>query len=418
MPILRFTDRTLAALACGRPQRDYWDATLPGFGVRIGARTKTFFIRYRTAQAQRRQILGTYPSVTLAEARSQAQAVLRSCDAGHDPAQDQTTARERTFGALAVLYLEKHAMRKKRSWRDDARMIRIELATWHDRPIRSLRRVDVRELLDEVVARGAPVLANRVLALIRKMLNFGLDREWIEANVAAKMPRPTIERARTRVLSPAELERLWAWLARPAPANLTIDGVVRPINAEHWRLAQAVLQLRLLTAQRGSEITAMRWTDLDLETGWWTIPTEIAKNGLAHRVFLAPAVVTILRGLSRTAGESASAKCNFPAASSTDGAVFRGIVGPRHRRPILIGLPVDNFQPKDLRRTASSLMTGGGVPRETVKRVLNHVERDITAVYDRYSYDPEKRQALLWWAARLDAIVTGRASKVLPFRRA
>ena len=412
MPTLRFTDRTLAALPCGTPQRDYYDATLPGFGVRVGARTKTFFVRYRTAQAQRRHYLGTYPDIALTEAREQARTALRQRDEGRDPAEDHATARARTFGALAALYVEKHAMQHKRSWRDDARMIRQELGGWYDRPVLSLRRGEVRMLLDDIVARGAPVLANRVLALVRKMLNFGLDREWVEANVAAKMPRPTTERSRTRVLSAAELQQLWAWLDRPAPAGL---------EARHWALSQAVLKLRLLTAQRGAEILAMQWPDLDLETGWWTIPGEVAKNGLAHRVFLAPAAVRILRGLADSAGaasESASAKCNLPAAGSTDGAVFRGIVGPRHRRPVLVGLPLDNFQPKDLRRTASSLMTGGGVPRETVKRVLNHVERDVTAVYDRYSYDPEKRDALLWWAARLEAIVAGRAAKVLPFRRA
>jgi hypothetical protein len=54
------------------------------------------------------------------------------------------------------------------------------------------------------------------------------------------------------------------------------------------------------------------------------------------------------------------------------------------------------------------MMTGTGIPRLTVKRILNHVEREITAVYDRHSYDAEKREALEAWAARLMTIVSNK----------
>ena len=80
-------------------------------------------------------------------------------------------------------------------------MIRQELDVWGDRPVASIRRADVRELLEQIVDRGAPVLANRVLALVRKMLNFAIDQDWIDANPAAKMARPGAEKARSRVLS-------------------------------------------------------------------------------------------------------------------------------------------------------------------------------------------------------------------------
>jgi hypothetical protein len=52
-------------------------------------------------------------------------------------------------------------------------------------------------------------------------------------------------------------------------------------------------------------------------------------------------------------------------------------------------------------------MTGMGISRLTVKKILNHVERDVTAIYDRHSYDPEKRTALEAWGRRLEAIVSG-----------
>jgi hypothetical protein len=56
-------------------------------------------------------------------------------------------------------------------------------------------------------------------------------------------------------------------------------------------------------------------------------------------------------------------------------------------------------------------MTGMGISRLTVKKILNHAERDVTAIYDRHSYDPEKRSALDAWARRLDAIVSHKPAK-------
>ncbi len=62
-------------------------------------------------------------------------------------------------------------------------------------------------------------------------------------------------------------------------------------------------------------------------------------------------------------------------------------------------------------------MAGGGVPRLTICKILNHVEKGITAVYDRHSYDAEKQAALAWWDQKLSAILAGKASKVLPFSK-
>ena len=69
----------------------------------------------------------------------------------------------------------------------------------------------------------------------------------------------------------------------------------------------------------------------------------------------------------------------------------------------------------DLRRTAASLMAGAGVPRLVVSKILNHVESGVTAVYDRHSYDLEKRAALGFWGKRVDDLVHGRRGKLLRF---
>ena len=100
-----------------------------------------------------------------------------------------------------------------------------------------------------------------------------------------------------------------------------------------------------------------------------------------------------------------------------DGYVFAGIRGPRQRRGVLIGLGLEDVRPHDFRRTAASVMASGAVPRVTISKILNHVETSIAAVYDRHSYDPEKKTALIWWAPKLDAIVSGKRSRVLPFAK-
>jgi integrase len=403
MPTIAMNDKAVAALKPQPKQIDYFDRALPGFGLRVSPKgRKTWMLLHRINGKLQRLTLrdkesevSTYPLLTLATARDLAREALQASSIGRDPHAEQQQTRERTFGKLAALYIEQHAKRKKRSWRDDARMIRQELDVWNNRTVTTIRRADVRELLESIVQRGAPVLANRLLALVRKMLNFAVDREWIDANVAAKMARPAAEQSRTRVLTAEELRTIWTWLGRKA---------AKGDDNSHWRLAQAALKLRLLTAQRGGEVIGMRWADIDLAGAWWTIPAEQSKNKLPHRVPLTKSAVKILCELRAAAGEKAV-------------YVFAGIRGPRHRRGVLEKLPIEDVRPHDFRRTAASMMAGAGVPRITIAKVLNHVETSVTAIYDRHSYDGEKLAALTWWDSRLEAIVKNKGSKVLPFAK-
>jgi integrase len=116
------------------------------------------------------------------------------------------------------------------------------------------------------------------------------------------------------------------------------------------------IQLRLLTAQRGAEILAMRWDQIS--NGWWTILAEIAKNGLAHRVALSGPMLALLEEI-RPLGTGS--KWVFPAA---DGDGHRVAVHKAHNR-VRRRCGVDFF-PHDLRRTAASHMTGLGISRPVV----------------------------------------------------
>jgi integrase len=68
---------------------------------------------------------------------------------------------------------------------------------------------------------------------------------------------------------------------------------------------------------------------------------------------------------------------------------------------------VDDFRAHDFRRTAASMMAGMGIPRLVIGKILNHIEPGVTKVYDRYTYDKEKQEALNAWGARLSRVVSG-----------
>ena len=125
----------------------------------------------------------------------------------------------------------------------------------------------------------------------------------------------------------------------------------------------------------------MRWADIDDD--WWTVTT--AKNGMNHRVPLSPQTLQILRGAPRR-GENV-----FCAPKAPEGPL-RGYRKAFKRAGALAGVVA--ARPHDLRRTAASMMTSMGVSRIVVGHILNHAERGVTAVYDRYSYDAEKRAAV------------------------
>ncbi len=358
MPKAHLTHRIIDTFVAGRWMTDYWDGQLPGFGVRVSkSGRKTFIVRYQGANGSKRRLnLGMYPVMSLAEARDQAREKLAAIARGEDPQVEKVAERQApTFGELSEIYLERHAKVKKRRWQEDERKLRVDLLPhWKSRKAGSIARADVTELLDGIVARGAPIMANRVKALISKIFNFGIGRGLVEHNPCLLVPMPARERPRERVLSEDEIRRLWTLLEDENPTM------------------SATFKMRLLTAQRGVEVLKMRWRHID--GTWWTIPAEVAKNGLTHRVPLAPQVLTLLDELRPQTGKSAWV---FASPRKTS----RPIVSVQSAAERLAERSGIAFTPHDLRRTAASFMTSMGISRLVVSKLLNHVESGVTSIY-------------------------------------
>lgn len=398
MPKATFTVRWIEAVKPPeKGQVDYFDTKPPGVGLRIsnGGR-KTWFVMYRSGERLRRLTLGTFPSLSLSDARSQAEAAKRAVALGEDPAlQKQSVRIAPTVADLSAQYIDMYAKVHKKSWRGDERIFHREiLPHWGRRKAHDITRRDVIALLDSIVERGAPIQANRVLALVRKLFNWAISRDLLEYNPCTQVKAPGKEQQRDRVLTDEEIRLVW----------------------NTWKqlklIPSAQFKIRLLTAQRGGEVLTMRWEDIDLESGWWTIPAHVAKNALSHRVPLSAPAKDILQTLRVTTGNG---HWVFPSSKRSDKHITQPgihiyVQAVRQQSGV-------SFVPHDLRRTAASYMTSMGISRLVVSKVLNHVESGVTRVYDRHSYDAEKRQALDTWGRKVMALVSGETGKVIPIHR-
>ena len=395
MPRMTFTDKSIRGLATEGRAR-YWDASLPGFGIRVSASTKTWIVLYKTPGRVQMQLkLGTFPAMSLATARAEAKRKLGAVHAGGDPASDRLARRASDANTVGRVY-ETYAVEAERlrSWPEIKRICERQiLPAWKARPIGSITRADVRALIAAKAAK-APIAANRLHAQVSRLFSYALQCDLIPANPCAGLPKPHRERARERVLTSQELSDLWTDLEGPERAGLP----------EHLR---DLLLLLLLGGQRLGETSRMQWQHLDLDAGVWTIPSTLAKNGIAHRVPLTPRMQEVIGRRPARAPEHYV----FASGSGYSSPYFRA-----RKAGKILSARGFKFHLHDLRRTVATGMAGAGVPRDHVARVLNHrslTHSTVTAVYDRHGYDAEKRAALDAWDAAIALATSGERGKVL-----
>ncbi len=387
---------------------DYFDTKLTGLGLRVSATgKKSWFLFYRKKgeASSSRLTIGRYPQMTLADAREKGAEVMLTVTRGADPsAEREIDKKAPTFADLAAEYLEQYAKAPRKdgrptklTWKEDERKIKTDLKPWADLKAKDITRRDVVKLLDGIKAR-APVGANRVLALISKIYNVGIDRGIVESNPTARMNRVTEEVPRERVLTQDEIRALWA-----AFGDLAKRADGRGITREGHRLA-VMFKVRLLTAQRGGEVSLMAWEDIDLDRRTWTIPRPYTKTkSNAHEVPLSQQVVDLITSLSEE-----HKGWVFPSAR----AKGKPIVNIRKAAERVVEATGIDFNPHDLRRTAATFVTEMGIPRLVVSKILNHAEGGVTWKYDRHEYEAEKRDALDRWGKRVDEILKNKSGKI------
>jgi integrase len=159
--------------------------------------------------------------------------------------------------------------------------------------------------------------------------------------------------------------------------------------------------------------TAARWPHFDFDKAIWTIPAELSKNGKEHKVPLSPLAIQILTELRGITGEHPHVLASQHSIKKPDKSYSERVLSRAVREnEDHFGIP--HFTPHDLRRTAASMMTGIGIPRLHVEKVLNQTLSDIAEVYDRHDYFEEKKIALNRWADHLKTVLANRTPKVVP----
>jgi integrase len=400
---MTFSDKFVKALKPKEGQTKPYDIrekSGDGFGITVfPSGKKSFIFFYQFGARKRRMTIGKYPRCSLADAKRIHREALTSLEGGKDPAMEKHDQKidERdasTINALIEIYLEKWAIPRKKTWKEDRRILFKDIKPiWGKRKAKDIKRREVIDLLDKIKERGAPIIANRTLATIRRMFNFAIERDIIEHSPCIRVKAVAKENRRDRCLTEAEIKILWLALEHPHQ-DKDYQEMIKMSEA-----SKLALKLQLATAQRKGEIVSIEWSDLDLNTRWWTIPASKAKNGNLSRVYLSDLALELLARIKELSGDS---KWAFPAPNKkthiTPDSLSRAI-----NRTIIKDL--EYFTPHDLRRTGATHMCGMKIQRLVVSKILNHADNSVTAIYDRHSYDAEKAHALEAWGRKISQII-------------
>ncbi|WP_409565593.1 tyrosine-type recombinase/integrase [Methylobacterium sp. E-045] len=385
------------------------DTRCKGLELRVtsgGARSWSFRFRDPRSGRVTRATIGSYPEVSLADARERANGLRRSVSAGVNPVVEKRREREasksNTFRALSDRYLNEHARRFKRSAPADQRNLRLHvLPKWADRRYDEIQRRDVIDLCEGMVAAGTATNANRIQALISSVYSFAVDADLVAANPCVRLRKRGAENIGRRVLTDEEVVLFW-------------HGIVNPPVSRRVGLA---LRIALLTGARVSEIAQAERGEFshidDPERAGWVLPTARSKNGCAH--------FTPLSGLAReTISEAinladSTSRFLFPSPSARSKPISGHVLSVAMQRfGSSVGAASKASQswasgppsPHDLRRTVATRLAALGCPSEDVSAVLNHKRRDVTGRhYDLYDRAKEKRRALNSWSDALTELV-------------
>jgi integrase len=382
MPRRVLTDRFCigAKSADGEAQTDYFDDRHPGLALRVShtsAKSWTYLFTWSGKRA--RMALGTYPATSLARARTRADEARAELEAGRDPR--LALARPETLRSICEEWATREAGALRTGKDRHAALVRLVYPTLGDRPIGDIRRSDIVRLLDRIADERGPVMADRTLAIIRRVLNwYELRNDDFSSPIRRGMSRTkTHERARARVLTDDELRTVW----RTAEGQGAFGRMVRFL---------------LLTGARRTEAAGMRWAELD--GGDWTLPGARNKTKLDLLRPLPPLALDVIGPRGGTF-------------VFTNGGVLavRGFGELKAAFDRATG-PLPRWTLHDLRRTARSLMSRAGVPADHAERCLGHVIGGVRGVYDRHEYREEKAAAFTALALAIDRIISGRPTLV------
>jgi integrase len=387
------TKLALDNLESGATRREVPDGRTRGlYFILQPSGVASWAVRYRRNGRNQKLTIGRYPEIDLKLARELALKALAEIAAGRDPAAEKKIKRaadrapaDDLVEAAVERFIQRH-VRILKSAREPERVLRREvIEPWKGRRLWDISRRDVQKLIDDIVDRPAPILANRLRTYLKGFFAWCVERDLVEANPVDQVRTPSKETSRDRWLDDAELRSVW----------LTAEALGPPFGS--------VVQLLILTGQRLGEVAGMRWSELDLAAKLWSLPKERVKNGKAHTVPLSEQALWIIQAQPRYAG------CDHVFTANGKTAVV-GFAKIKRRLDSLLPANVPPWRLHDLRRSAATGMARIGVDIVVIEKVLNHssgVLRGIVGVYQRHGYVDERRVALDRWGGHVERLATG-----------
>ncbi|HZJ93438.1 MAG TPA: tyrosine-type recombinase/integrase, partial [Thiopseudomonas sp.] len=372
-----------------------------GLELRIGVRTVwslSYNIKRGSKWTKRRYVMGFYPALSVAAARTQANALKGDIAQGLDPAQAKKEIAEQrqkemdeacTVAELFELWIKSPEMTSRKLGTDEpARMMRKDvLPVIGKRDVKDVTARHLASINNRMAERGNRI-ANIVMALIRQMMGYALDQGIIET--LPRFPRKLEENApRDRVLSIPELVELFDKLPSAKLINTT----------------ELAIKIQLATACRIGELLRAKWSDVCLDAGEWFIPAENSKNGDPLNIYLSQYAQGLFKQLKDISADAEYIVSNVTGAGAIDQKAVTKQVRDRQRGVQIAGrtklfdtliLSGGTWTPHDLRRTAASSMQALQINPYIIERCLNHKPDKITTTY--IPQDPELEMYEAWEA--------------------
>jgi integrase len=362
-----------------------WDSVVKGFGARRQIDGVFYYLRYRFNGSQRIKSIGRHGSpYTPDTARTKAKEKLGKLASGADPfAAETVVLAAETFGAEVKRYLERRrAAMKPRSFMEIERHLMNHARRLAKLRLGNIDRRTIAVLLAEIEEGSGPVARNRVRSSLSAFFAWAIREGFIETNPVVGTGKADEGASRDRVLSEAELARMWAALEEDQFGD--------------------IVRLLVLTAQRREEIGGLRWSEIDFDRGLIVLPPARTKNKRQHELPLSPQARAILkrqphrkdRDLIFGIGEG-------PFSGWSDcKAALDARLGHRKAK-------AKPWRLHDLRRTAATTMAELGVLPHIIEAILNHISghrAGVAGVYQRARYEGPMRDALQRWADHVEQI--------------
>lgn len=352
--------------------------------------------------------VGTYPEVSLKQARERRDAARRLLAEGIDPSEHRKAAKAandeaggNTFKAVALEWLLKFAP----SWSEGhgnriKRRLEADIFPWlGTRPVSEITAPQLLAVVRRIEGRGALETAHRALHNTGQVFRYAVATGRAERDPSGDL----------RGALPPVREKHHASLTDPA----AISDLLRAIGGYKGSFVTAsALRLAPLTFVRPGELRHAEWSEMDLDVAEWRIPAGKMKARVMHIVPLSQQAVSTLRELQPLTG---SGRYVFPGVRSAQRPMSENTVLAALRR---MGFTKEQMSGHGFRSLASTRLNEMGWNRDAIERQLAHGERDpVRAAYNYAEHLPERRRMMQAWADYLD-LLERNDSKVVPLRAA